>query len=292
MSVQWRILQALAVVTALSGCVSTNSSFSEASLLVEPAMPRYQDEGSIAKYTDYLSNTKLTQQQRARFSYERGVLYDRVGLSLLARYDFRKALNFEPKLADAYNFLGIYSTQEGNFDGAYESFDSVLELEPSYEYAYLNRGIALYYGKRLELSLSDIKTFYQKNPEDAYRTLWMYLAQYELNSEKAKIDLQAHSRLLNDEDWSTKIVDYYLGKITSNKLINQTKQYNESDGKQREYAEHLCEAYFYIAKQKLMNGENEKATQYFRLALATNVYDFVEYRYAGVELAKLEGEAE
>ena len=49
-------------------------------------------------------------------------------------------------MPEVFNYLGIYLTQAGNFDAAYEAFDSVLELDPTYNYAHLNRGIALYYG--------------------------------------------------------------------------------------------------------------------------------------------------
>ena len=51
-------------------------------------------------------------------------------------------------MPEVFNYLGIYLTQAGNFDAAYEAFDSVLELDPTYNYARLNRGIALYYGGR------------------------------------------------------------------------------------------------------------------------------------------------
>lgn len=41
-------------------------------------------------------------------------------------------------------------------DLSYEAFDSALELAPDYDYAFLNRGIALYYGKRPELAVQDL----------------------------------------------------------------------------------------------------------------------------------------
>ncbi len=102
-------------------------------------------EVTLAKLNEILARAELTTEQRARFHYDRGVIYDSVGLRILGRIDFHQALKLQPDLADAYNFLGIYYTQEGEFESAYEAFDAVLELSPEYDYAFLNRGIALYY---------------------------------------------------------------------------------------------------------------------------------------------------
>lgn len=57
----------------------------------------------------------------------------------------------------------------------------------------------------------------------------------------------------------------------------------------KEYAERLCEAYFYLAKMAIETKQYQDAANYFRLALATNIYDFVEHRYARIELAKVKG---
>ncbi|RLV61298.1 lipoprotein NlpI [Parashewanella curva] len=293
MTVNWRILKVALVVSLLSGCASTTlKNHYPTRLLVEPTTPLYQDELNLLKSSDILSRAKLTDEQRARFMYERGVIYDRVGLQLSARYDFRQALNLNPRLADAYNFLGIYSTLEGDFDSAYDAFDSVLELAPSYEYAYLNRGIALYYAGRFELSKDDLTTFYTKAPDDAYRSIWLYLAHRKFNPEKAKIELTQRVSKLDKELWSTQIAEYLLGNLSADKLVSKANEYLDSKNHRREYTEHLCEAYFYIAQQALHQGHLEAATQLFRLALATDVYDFVEYRLAGFELSKLEGEFE
>lgn len=65
---------------------------------------------------------------------------DSLGLRALARNDFSQALAIRPDMPEVFNYLGIYLTQAGNFDAAYEAFDSVLELDPTYNYAHLNRG--------------------------------------------------------------------------------------------------------------------------------------------------------
>lgn len=63
------------------------------------------------------------------------------------------------------------------------------------------------------------------------------------------------------------------------------KFYEES----AKFNEILTETYFYLAKQQLNIGQTqtEKAKQLFKLAIANQVYNFVEYRFALLEAAKL-----
>ena len=49
----------------------------------------------------------------------------------------------------------------------------------------------------------------------------------------------------------------------------------------------LTETYFYLAKQKLNVGLVDEAAALFKLAMANQVYNFVEYRFAVLELMKL-----
>lgn len=284
-------LSALFIATSLllSACVSTHQSSSvsdavEGKVVVAPLVPDYKMEVTLAKLNEILATMELTREQRARFHYDRGVIYDSVGLRLLGRIDFHQALKLQPDLADAYNFIGIYYTQEGEFESAYEAFDGVLELAPDYDYAFLNRGIALYYGERYQLAVQDMQTFYQRDPSDGYRVLWLYLIEESVNKELALAQLSEHRGALNDTNWSSVLVDYYLGKLTKEQVFQAAKV---DLTKPREYAERLCEAYFYLAKRAAMNKEYQQAANYYRLTLATNIYDFVEHRYARIELARM-----
>ncbi|MCA1895384.1 lipoprotein NlpI [Shewanella putrefaciens] len=276
----------------LAGCATTtqspldNHNDLEGKLVVAPVMPDYKVEVTLAKLNEILSAVELTNEQRARFHYDRGVIYDSVGLRLLARIDFMQALKLQPDLADAYNFLGIYYTQEGEYDSAYEAFDGVLELAPNYDYAYLNRGIALYYGDRNALAIKDMQAFYAGDNKDGYRALWLYLIESKDNHEQAKQRLLENRKNLDNGAWSTVIVDYYLGHKRRDDVFNAAK---EGLTHPKEYAERLCEAYFYLAKMAIEQKQYQDAANYLRLTLATNIYDFVEHRYARIELAKVKG---
>ena len=199
----------------------------------------------------------------------------------MARIDFSRALHEKPDFAEAYNFLGVYMTQQQDFDNAFDAFDSAIELAPNYDYAYLNRGIALYYANRPELAVQDMKVFESHKQDDPYRALWLFITEAALNQEKALTDLQQLYKEHHTNEWGWQLVEVFIGKTTANEFIQHIP---DSTSSNRELAEHLCEAYFYLAKLSQLQGYTDQAEAYFKLSLANNVYDFIEHRYALLEL--------
>ena len=272
----------------LQGCsinsasrASSQSPGLEQLIIAEPAPINYKSEIAIARYSDFLTRATLTDEQTAKVLFDRGVLYDSVGLRTLARIDFTQALTLDNRLVDAYNFLGIYFTQVREFSQAYEKFDSVLDLEPSHEYAHLNRGIALYYGDRPELAALDFSTFHSTKQNDPYRLIWLYLAEYQTNPEAAKSNLKQRASFIDDEIWAKQVVYLYLGEITQQEFIANLGRDVSSN---KVLTDRLCEAYFYLGKYNQMQANPGAAMNFFKLSIATNVYEFVEHRYAKLEL--------
>jgi len=280
------LLLLFAAVTS-SGCMQTNNApkgvLLEDPLLPEPQAIPMRSEIAISRMSEMLESAKLSQEQKAKLFYERGVMYDSVGLSVLARVDFIRALRLKPDMADAYNFLGIQHTINGDYDSAFESFDSALELDANYQYAYLNRGIALQYDGKLDLAIADFKTFQQIQPNDPDRALWRFWAEVEKDPKLALVNLEQASQTLDPQVWATQVVAFYLGKINEEEL--KAVAIDANDPKQ--LAEQLCELYFYLGKWQAFQNNPTAAAQSFKLVLATNVYEFVEYRHARIALTKL-----
>ncbi len=279
----------LSSVLLTQGCASSqvnsngnvSSSIMNNIVIAEPLSINYKSEIAIARLTEVINRAKITEDQRAQLFYDRGVLYDSVGLRSLARFDFSHALQLKPDLIDAYNFLGIHYTQLQEFAQAYEQFDSALDLAPEHEYAYLNRGIALYYGSRPELASIDFKAFHQKQQDDPYRLLWLYLTEYEVDPLAAKYSLKQRAEIVDERTWAKQVVYLYLGEISQSEFVKGLTKDVRSN---KELTERLCEAYFYLGKYNQTLGYRGSAANYFKLALSTNVYEFVEHRYAKLEL--------
>jgi lipoprotein NlpI len=242
-----------------------------------------RSEIAISRMSEILQSAKLDKAQQAQLYYERGVMYDSVGLSVLARIDFIRALRLKPDMADAYNFVGIHHTLNGDYDSAFEAFDSALELNPKYQYAYLNRGIALQYDDKLDLAIQDFIKFQSLQPNDPYRALWRFFAESEKDLLGAKATLLQSKAGLDQQVWATQIVAFYLGEISEDELTAIAAE--AADPKQ--LAEQLCELYFYLGKWQIMQNNPTAAAKSFKLALATNVYEYVEYRHARIELMRL-----
>ena len=287
----------LSIIILLSalfvGCATNNDSTQGNRqmgnlLLAEPAPMNQRSQLAIARYSHILVNTELEDEQRAQLLHQRGTLYDSVGLSGLAQYDFNQAIRLKPDLAEAYNSMGVHYTQQMDFIQAYEAFDATLDINPEMEFAFLNRGIALYYGGRPDLAVRDFGTFYNKNASDPYRALWSYLASSEIDKPKAMIELAQQRKNLDDTNWATQLVDLYLNKTTESELLNTLISGVTS---QQQLTDRLCEAYFYLGKYHSARGNTGIASNYFKLALSTNVFEYVEHRYARLELNLLRNSA-
>ena len=270
----------------LAGCTANSQSHSGNAqmgnlLIAEPAPMSTRSQMAIARYNQILIQASLKDEERAQLFHQRGMLYDSVGLSGLAQFDFSQALRLKPDMAEAYNSIGVHYTQQMDFAQAYEAFDATLDINPDYDFAFLNRGIALYYGGRPDLAVQDFDAFYSKDESDPYRALWSFIAAREVDINKALAELRVFRKQLDENNWATKLVDLYLGKITENGLLNGLIKGVTS---QQQLTDRLCEAYFYLGKYHSAKGNRGVASNYFKLALSTNVFEYVEHRYARLEL--------
>ena len=277
----------------LSGCVGLNNSFVSKNKVVladQNPSQHFEQEVMIVRISQVLLVGKMSNEERASLHFERGVLYDSLGLWALARYDFTQALALQPKMAAVYNYLGLYLLLDEDYDGALEAFNTVFSLDPDYEYTFLNRALDFYYVERYNLAEQDFLAFYQRNKSDPYRVLWLYLNELKFKPAEAQKNLAQHAVGLSQDYWGTYIVQYYLGKLSVQELQAKAQQFATKTATQ--YAEILTETYFYLAKQKLNMGQVDEAETLFKLAVANQVYNFVEYRFAVFELSKLGQQAQ
>ena len=280
-------------VFVLSGCVGLSNTFVSKNKVVlaeQNPSQHFEQEVMIVRISQVLLVGKMSNEERASLHFERGVLYDSLGLWALARYDFTQALALQPKMAAVYNYLGLYLLLDEDYDGALEAFNTVFSLDPDYEYTFLNRALDFYYVERYNLAEQDFLAFYQRNKSDPYHVLWLYLNELKFKPAEAQKNLAQRAVGLSQDYWGTYIVQYYLGKLSVQELQAKAQQFATKTATQ--YAEILTETYFYLAKQKLNMGQVDEAETLFKLAVANQVYNFVEYRFAVFELSKLGQQAQ
>ncbi len=86
--------------------------------------------------------TKQTDLNDAVTYYNRGNAYFEKGQHDQAISDYNKALEINPRYAEAYNNRGNAYSEKGQYDQAISDFNKALEINPRYAGAYNNRGIA------------------------------------------------------------------------------------------------------------------------------------------------------
>ena len=275
-----KIIACLLAVAILSGC---SSSFT---VLAVPEQICYDDELKIAQLSQQLSRKDIDAVTRMQLIFERGIVYDSLGFKAFAQSDFNHLLSMNSDVADLYNFLGTYALRDGEFDTAIMLFNTTLELDPAYAFAYFNRAIALYRTGHYQTAQRDAIKFHQYDVNEPIRILWLYLIEKEADKQAAQKMLQKRYDQISDKTvYSSDIVAFYLGKISQSKLMQNLQQGVENN---RQLAERLCETYFYLGKYYQSKGDNERAKMLFKYALANNIYNFVEHQQALYELKLLD----
>ena len=114
------------------------------------------------------AETRIAQgnNQDAIGHYNRGIDYIQQEKYDLALAEFTKAININPRYADAYNNRGNLYQQQGKPDLALSDYNKAININPRDAMAYLNRGI-LYYHQQQEpdLALSDYNKAIEINPQ-------------------------------------------------------------------------------------------------------------------------------
>ncbi|WP_181317616.1 lipoprotein NlpI [Photobacterium phosphoreum] len=273
----------IATALVLSGCSAMPTKWSQPPMAI-PYQPSLQQQIQLARIEQILHQPNIPQATLATIYYDRGLLHDSLGLRDLARLDFNKSLDLNPNQPDLFNVAGVIFTQMGMFDSAYESFDSTLDLAPDHPYAHRNRGIALYYGERYELANDDLLPHYQQDINDPYRVIWLYVNDIKFTPEQADSLLQQRYAASDKKDWGWQIVRMYLGEVSEDQFLTEIAEHSKDN---EELALRLTEGYFYLAQRYQQQHDYSTAIMLYKLALAGNVYEYVEHRLSLLELNRI-----
>ncbi len=277
----------------LSACsVLKNTGPSDADFNIFPmasaVQGNNQDESKLLLLTQLiLFKNKLKPAQKAMLFYERGLIYDKIGLTGYAHFNMMQAVNEDPTFAPPYNVLGFILLKNHAYEDAFEAFDSAIELDKHMTISYLYLAVGLLQVGRNNIAKTEIEKFYQGNKQDPYRILWRYIINSKIDQQSALKNLKAAKKKKDDPLFIWTIVDYFAGRISQRDVIELSTvgiKTNEA------YAERLCEIYFYLATWEREHGYRNKAIYYYKLSIATNVSDFIEYKYSYFALVSIQQE--
>jgi tetratricopeptide (TPR) repeat protein len=98
---------------------------------------------------------------------ERGVVYDDKDQFDLAISDYTKAIEINPKFAVAYNNRGGVYDDKNQYDQAINDYTKAIEINPNLSEVYNNRAFAYYTKGQYKLAISDYTRAIEINPKFA-----------------------------------------------------------------------------------------------------------------------------
>ena len=152
----------------------------------------------------------LAEAKSAVDYFNSGVDYGRKGEYDRAIQDFTKAIQINPKDAEAYNNRGFAYEKKGEYDRAIQDFDKAIQINPKHARAYNNRGFAYEKNGEYDKAIQDYDKAIQINPKDArvYNHIaWLYSTCPEPNYRNGTKAVELAEKAISIEGQSCNVVD-------------------------------------------------------------------------------------
>jgi hypothetical protein len=181
--------------------------------------------------------------------------------------DFNRALELNPRNADALSDRGVVREIRGNYSDAVADYDKVIELRPDYsDWERLYRQTLLW---RLD-----------KPPEEEPKTVAAGQGTSEAAGVLKPVVVYGVQPQWKD-NWAKTLGLYLVGRLDEKALLAAAKKSDDSA------AERKAMAYYYIGMTHLGKGDKAGAREWFKKCRAAGQTDDNEYGFASAELARL-----
>lgn len=176
--------------------------------------------------------------------------------------DFSKALQLQPQMTDVFARKALACISAGFDERAVEYLTEVIARHEMEELAYLARGaVYLFERENLLKAEKDFQRCIDENPADPYGHIWMYILK-----RKKGVDgwdsLENFEKRLEHEAWAGYLARMLLGKTSVEECFSRAEHANKSREKYRK-----SEALFYAGQYYLIEGDREKAVDFFKKTL-------------------------
>ena len=205
----------------------------------------------------------------------------------MSRGDYAGALSdADAAIANGMNVANMYWTRAtikeslGDDAGALVDIDQALKLEPLNPNALRFRALRLFEGGRFEAAEKDFAQRYDIE-RGAFDPIWISLSRARRGAESRAV-LEQWLAKPHEEAWPEPVAQYLAGAIDRERLFALAA----ADPEKRAGRE--CEARFYVAEDLLATGRRADARPLLEKARDECPRNFIEYRAAVRELARLE----
>ena len=198
--------------------------------------------------------------------------------------DYSQAIKLKPAYGDAYFGRGWAHEKSGDADQSIRDYSEAIRLgnnrgnkrgNDNFQ-AYFSRGILQSYRDSTGMAADDFSAVLQQGSKQLrpYALIWMYLSQARSGIDGREA-LRTYGATMDLTTWSGVLVSYYLGDVTSDRVLSATQSSNPKNQR-----ENKCVAKFFLGQDRLVRGDKAGAADYFRKTIATGVTSYRQYTAA------------
>ena len=197
--------------------------------------------------------------------------------------NYGQAIRLNPANVDAYFGRGWAHEKSGDANQAIRDYSEAIRLGKNNSQAYFSRGILQFYRNSTGMAADDFSAVLQQGSKQLrpYALIWMYLSQARSGID-GRESLRTYGADMDLTTWPGVPVSYYLGDITSDRVLSAAQSPNPKTHRENE-----CVANFFLGQDRLVRGDKAGAADYFRKTIATGVKSYRQYTAAEEELRRL-----
>jgi len=144
------------------------------------------------------------------------------------------------------------------------------------------RGEAALYAGRIAAAVDDFAALTRiEGPANPYALLWLHIARQRAGQDD-KQELEANAANVDRRRWPWPIVAFYSGTESANAVFAAA---TTSTGNS---LRRICDAEFYVAIDRLANGDQREARRLFEAAVKDCSVHVRDHAFAAMELARLD----
>lgn len=133
------------------------------------------EQGESKQALELADRAVASDAKSVRAVYVRGLLHEALRNHSQAMADFNRALQLNPRHADAYDHRGSEQFKQGRIAESIADFDKAIELDPARERGHWKRGISYYYADRFDEGRKQFEQYQTFDDNDVENAVWRYL---------------------------------------------------------------------------------------------------------------------
>jgi lipoprotein NlpI len=204
----------------------------------------------------------LAQEPDAREHVKRGRSLDAMDKHAEAAAEFRKAIDLDSRLADAYHLLGLSLFKMAKVADSIAAFDKYIELNPKAKVSHWQRGISYYYAGRYDDGRAQFEGYQTFDSNDVENAVWRYLCMARKDGvAKARADLL---KIGNDKRVPMRqIYDLFAGQLKPDDVLAAARA--GEPGKEQ-LNRQLFYAHLYLGLYYETEGDRQRALEHLNRA--------------------------